>query len=48
MEYNSGSNRASNFKIIKSRITPELLLLINGNYNKIREEYNGSINYLTG
>ena len=53
MEYNSGSNRASNFKIIKSRITPELYntksyLLINGNYNKIREEYNGSINYLTG
>ena len=38
---------------IKSTITPELydtkvLLLINRNYNKIREEYDSGINYLTG
>ena len=54
MEYNSGSNRASNFKFeITSLITPwivrhEVQLLINRNYNKIREEYDSGINYLTG
>ena len=52
MEYNSGSNRESNFKIeIMSTITPwivqhEIQLLIND--NKIWEEYNSGINYLTG
>ena len=63
MEYNSGSNRASNFKSaereargqfeITSTITPwivrhEVQLLINHNYNKIREEYDSGLNYLTG
>ena len=54
MEYNSGSNRASNFKIeITSTITTsivghEVQLLINRNYNKIREEYDSGLNYLTG
>ena len=61
MEYNSGSNRASNFEIgrargrfeITSTITPwivrhEVQLLINRNYNKIREEYDSGLNYLTG
>ena len=56
MEYNSGSNRASNFKSsfwfeITSTITPwivrhEVQLLINHNYNKIREEYDSGINVL--
>ena len=37
---------------ITSPITPwivrhEVQLLINGNYNKIREEYDSGINYLT-
>ena len=50
MEYNSGSNRASNFFFeITSPITPwivrhEVQLLINRNYNKIREEYDSGIN----
>ena len=61
MEYNSGSNRVSNFEIgrargrfeITSTITPwivrhEVQLLINRNYNKIREEYDSGLNYLTG
>ena len=61
MEYNSESNRASNFKIgqvrgrfeLRSAITPSIVqhkvrLLINRNYSKIREEYDSSINYLTG
>ena len=63
MEYNSGSNRASNFKSaereargrfeITSTITPwivrhEVQLLINHNCNKIREEYDSGLNYLTG
>ena len=63
MEYNSGSNQASNFKSaereargrfeIMSKITPWIVLhsvqlLINRNYNKIREEYDSGINYLTG
>ena len=63
MEYNSGSNRASNFNSaereargrfeITSTITPSLVrhevqLLINHNYNKIREEYDSGLNYLTG
>ena len=63
MEYNSGSNRASNFKSaeregrgrfeITSPVTPGIVrhgvqLLINRNYNKIREEYDSGINYLTG
>ena len=61
MKYNSGSNRASNFKIgqargrfdITSTITHwivrlEVQLLINRNYNKIREEYDSGVNYLTG
>ena len=63
MEYNSGSNRASNFKSaereargrfeITSTITlwivrHEVQLLINHNYNKIWEEYDSSLNYLTG
>ena len=59
MEYNSGSNRASNFEIARGRfeitssITPwivrhEVQLLINRNYNKIRDEYDGGLNYLTG
>ena len=59
MEYNSGSNRASNFKIaqdwfeITHPITPWIVqhkvqLLINHNYNKIREEYDGGTKYLTG
>ena len=54
MEYNSGSDRASNFKLaerefeITSPITPwvvrhELQLVINRNYNKIREEYDSGI-----
>ena len=54
MEYNSGSNRASNFKIFETTSTitlwivrHEVQLLINRNYNKIREEYNSGINYLT-
>ena len=63
MEYNSGSDRASNFKSaereapgrfeITSTITPrivrhEVQLLINRNYNKIQEEYDSGLNYLTG
>ena len=57
MEYNSGSNRASNFKSkrfeITSTITPwivwhEVQLLINHNYNKIWEEYDSGINFLRG
>ena len=63
MEYNSGSNRASNFKSaeheaqgrfeITSTITPwivrhEVQLRINRNYDKIREEYDSGLNYLTG
>ena len=63
MEYNSGSNRASNFKSaereargrfeITSTITPWIVrhkvqLLINHNYNKIREEYDSGLNNLTG
>ena len=63
MEYNSGSNRVSNFKSaereargrfeITSMITPwivrhEVQLLINHNYNKIQEEYDSGLNYLTG
>ena len=63
VEYNSGSNRASNFKSaereargrfeITSTITPwlvrhEVQLLINHNYNKIWEEYDSGLNYLTG
>ena len=52
MEYNSGSNRASNFEIT-STITPwivrhEVQLPINRNYNKIREEYDSGLNDLTG
>ena len=58
MEYNSGSNRASNVKSaereargrfeITSTITPwivwhEVQLLINHNYNKIREEYDSGL-----
>ena len=45
---------SSNFKFeITSPITPwivrhEVQLLINSNYNKIREEYDNGINYLTG
>ena len=51
-EYNSGINWASNFNIT-STITPwivwhEFQLLINHNYNKIQEEYDSCINYLTG
>ena len=59
VEYNSGSNRASNFEIalggfeITSMITPWIVwhegqLLINRNYNKIREEYDSGLSYLTG
>ena len=54
MEYNSGSNRASGLKL-RARLLPELYdkksnyqLPINCNYNKIREEYDSGINYLTG
>jgi len=56
VEYNSGSNWASNFKIgrnYEARLFPELYntevqLLINRNYNKMQEEYDSGINYLTG
>ena len=62
MEYNSGSNRVSNFKIgraqgrfeITSTITLWIvrhevqLLIINNNYNKIQEEYDSGVDYLTG
>ena len=44
MEYNSGSNRASNFEIVRH----EVQLPINRNYNKIREEYDSGLDYLTG
>ena len=57
MEYNSGSNRAERKADLKLReadlkFLPELYdtksnLLINRNYNKIREEYDSGINYLT-
>ena len=57
--YNSGSDRASNFKIGRARIEitstitawivrHEVQLLINRNYNKIREKYDKGISYLTG
>jgi len=59
VEYNSGSNRVSNFEMgwgwfeITSTITPwivqhEVQLPINRNYNKIREKYDSGLNYLTG
>ena len=52
MEYNSGSNqpntkREADLKF-GARLLPEVQLLINRNYNKIREEYDSGINYLTG
>jgi len=60
VEYNSGSNWASNFEIgeargrfeITSTITPwivrhEVQLPFNRNYNKIQEEYDSGLNYLT-
>ena len=59
MEYNSRSNRGSNFKIgqvrgrfeLTSTITPSIVRqspITNRNYSKIREEYDSGINYLTG
>jgi len=66
VEYNSGSNRASNFEIGRAQsarpiwnyehnnfittwiVRHEVQLLINRNYNKIREEYDSGLNYLTG
>ena len=59
MDYNSCSKGGSNFKFeitSEHNITPWIvwhevqLLIINHNYNKIREEYDShcGINYLTG